>query len=59
VYRLWRDLGYAAGAIVAGFAADALGLSGALWLVAAITFLSGAIVAVRLTETLHQFRVPA
>ena len=53
VYRLWRDLGYVAGALIAGFAADALGLSGALWLVSFITFASGVIVAVRLTETLR------
>lgn len=51
VYRLWRDLGYVGGALVAGFAADAFGFSGALWLVAAITCASGAIVATRLTET--------
>lgn len=53
VYRLWRDLGYVAGALIAGFAADALGFSGALWIVAAMTFASGAIVAIRLTETLR------
>jgi MFS family permease len=53
VYRLWRDLGYVAGALVAGFAADALGFPGALWLVAALTLASGIVVAIRLTETLH------
>src|SRR5207237_8620960 len=37
VYRLWRDIGYAVGALLAGLAADALGLSGAMWLVAAHT----------------------
>jgi MFS family permease len=52
VYRLWRDLGYAIGAIVAGIAADALGLRGAMWLIALITFLSGVIVAMRMTETM-------
>ena len=52
VYRLWRDLGYVAGAIVAGVAADAIGFSGAIWLVAGLTFLSGVVVACRLTETL-------
>jgi MFS family permease len=48
VYRLWRDLGYAAGAIVSGLAADALGIRPAIWVVAALTFASGAIVAVRM-----------
>lgn len=52
VYRLWRDLGYAAGAVVAGVAADALGLAAAIWIVAAVTFLSGLTVAVRMSETL-------
>ena len=51
VYRLWRDLGYAIGALLAGLTADAIGLSGALWVVAAITCLSGVVAAVRLDET--------
>jgi MFS family permease len=51
VYRLWRDLGYAIGAFVAGITADALGLDKAIWLVAAITFASGVVVAVRMRET--------
>ncbi len=53
VYRLWRDLGYAIGALIAGVAADALGLSSAMWLVAALTFGSGLLVAIRLEETLQ------
>jgi MFS family permease len=52
VYRLWRDLGYAVGALLAGATADAFGLSAAMWLVAALTFLSGAVSAVRMKETL-------
>jgi predicted MFS family arabinose efflux permease len=52
VYRLWRDLGYAIGAVVAGIAADAFGLASAMWLVAALTFASGVVVVVRMTETL-------
>lgn len=52
VYRLWRDLGYAIGALLAGLTADALGLATAMWIVAALTFLSGVIVAVRMRETL-------
>lgn len=52
VYRLWRDLGYVAGAVIAGLAADVLGFTGAIWLVAAMTFLSGVVVAIRMTETL-------
>jgi MFS family permease len=51
VYRLWRDFGYALGALLAGVTADALGLAGAMWIVAGITFGSGLVVAVRMSET--------
>jgi MFS family permease len=52
VYRLWRDLGYAFGAILAGLIADAFGLSAAIAAVAAVTFASGVVVALRMRETL-------
>ncbi len=52
VYRLWRDLGYAVGALVAGVVADALGLAPAMWVVAVLTFASGVITAARMSETL-------
>jgi MFS family permease len=51
VYRLWRDAGYVAGAIVAGVAADLVGLRGALAVVAALTAASGLAAAVRMRET--------
>ncbi len=54
VYRLWRDLGYAVGALLAGLTADALGLPAAMWIVAALTSASGVLVAVRMTETLRR-----
>lgn len=53
VYRLWRDLGYAIGALVAGFTADVLGIHAAIWLVAAMTFASGLVVALRMSETMR------
>jgi MFS family permease len=53
VYRLWRDLGYAVGAILTGITADFLGVSAALWAVAGLTCLSGLIAAWRMTETRH------
>jgi len=59
VYRLWRDLGYAIGALLAGLTADALGLPAAMWLVAALTFASGVVVAVRMSETLRRAAAPA
>jgi MFS family permease len=56
VYRLWRDLGYAIGALLAGIVADALGLAAAIWLVSAVTLGSGVIVALRMRETLAATR---
>jgi len=57
VYRLWRDLGYALGALLAGVTADVLGLAGAMWVIAAITCASGLVAAVRLRETLQHATV--
>jgi MFS family permease len=51
VYRLWRDLGYAVGALLAGVTADALGVPVAISLVATVTFASGWVVALRMRET--------
>jgi MFS family permease len=51
VYRLWRDLGYAIGALLAGVTADALGLPAAMWIVSGLTFASGLVAAVRMEET--------
>jgi MFS family permease len=51
VYRLWRDLGYAIGALLAGVTADAFGLEAAIWMVAALTFLSGVVSFLRMNET--------
>jgi predicted MFS family arabinose efflux permease len=58
VYRLWRDLGYAIGAVLAGITADALGIDAAIWLVAGVTFASGVVVAVRMRETLGAATLP-
>jgi MFS family permease len=52
VYRLWRDLGYAVGALLAGVTADAFGVPAAMWVIAALTFASGLVAAVRMSETL-------
>ncbi|MDX1253404.1 MAG: MFS transporter [Gammaproteobacteria bacterium] len=54
VYRLWRDLGYAVGALLAGITADVFGLTAAVWVVAGLTFLSGVIAAARMNETLSR-----
>ena len=51
IYRLWRDLGYVLGALIAGVSADLLGLQGALWVMAVLTGISGLVAAGRMTET--------
>jgi MFS family permease len=50
VYRFWRDLGYAIGALAAGLIADSFGFSWAIGSIAALTLLSGAVVAVLMQE---------
>jgi MFS family permease len=61
VYRLWRDLGYAVGAVIGGVTADLWGLRAAIWAAAAITVASALVVAVRMYEThvrgAHEFLV--
>jgi MFS family permease len=51
VYRLWRDAGFAVGALLAGVVADLAGLRAAVWTVAALTATSGLVAAVRMYET--------
>jgi MFS family permease len=51
VYRLWRDAGFAVGALTAGIVADLVGLDAAIWTVAALTAVSGLVVVVRMYET--------
>jgi hypothetical protein len=52
-YLFWRELEYAVGALVAGLAADALGLHAAIWLIATVTLASGVVVALRMKETMR------
>lgn len=51
VYRLWRDGGFAVGALLAGLIADAASIETAIWTVAALTATSGLVVMVRMYET--------
>jgi MFS family permease len=51
IYRLWRDGGFAVGALLAGALADAFDISVAIWAVAALTAASGIVVLVRMYET--------
>jgi MFS family permease len=51
VYRLWRDCGYAVGALLAGMLADLFGMGVAILAIAILTVMSGVVVAVRMPET--------
>jgi MFS family permease len=53
VYRLWRDSGYAVGALLAGALADLFGMGLSIGAVALLTFASGLLVVVRMPETLR------
>jgi MFS family permease len=59
VYRFWRDLGYAIGALSAGIIADIFGMAWAIGSIAALTFLSGAVVAVLMRERASRSLDPA
>lgn len=54
VYRFWRDLGYAIGALSAGIIADRFGVHVAIAVIGVVTFFSGAVVAVAMTGQRHQ-----
>ncbi len=62
IYRLWRDAGFAVGALLAGVIADLISIEAAIYAVAALTALSGLVVIIRMYETHpvagHQNRRP-
>jgi MFS family permease len=58
VYRFWRDLGYAIGALIAGLAAQAFGLSAAVIAGGALTFASALLAARWITDDPPQHRTP-
>jgi predicted MFS family arabinose efflux permease len=53
VYRFWRDMGYAIGALGAGIVADLFGVAAAIASAGALTFISGVAVAVIMRERRH------
>jgi len=57
VYRLWRDTGFAVGAVLAGILADLISITAAIWAVAALTAASGFVAAARMYETHPPARV--
>ncbi len=56
VYRLWRDSGYALGALLAGVLADLFGVPWAIGVIGVLTFLSGVVVKIVMSETLPRIR---
>jgi len=56
VYRLWRDSGYALGALLAGVLADLFGVSWAIGVIGTLTVLSGVVVQAVMAETLPRLQ---
>jgi MFS family permease len=50
VYRFWRDMGYAVGALASGIIADLFGAAWAIGSIGALTLASGAVVAIAMRE---------
>lgn len=50
IFRLWRDLGYAFGAVVSGVVADFFGIEASIMLIAGLTLLSSLIIKIRMTS---------
>jgi len=50
VYRFWRDMGYAVGAVLSGVLADRFGIASAVTAIGFLTFASGVVVALRMIE---------
>lgn len=51
IYRLWRDAGFAVGALIAGVLADLISIEAAIYAVAVLTAASGLVVVTRMYET--------
>jgi predicted MFS family arabinose efflux permease len=59
VYRFWRDLGYAVGALIAGVIGDLFGLAWSIAVVGMLTFVSGLIVAATMKKNnSHELNPP-
>lgn len=55
-FRLWRDLGYAFGAVISGITADLLGIEYAIFLIAGLTILSSLIIKFRMPEQIKKIK---
>lgn len=52
-FRLWRDLGYAFGAVISGITADIFGIEYAIYLIGGLTVISSLIIKFRMPETIR------
>jgi len=52
IYRFWRDMGYAVGALLAGVIGDAFGFGWAIATIGSLTFLSGVVTMIFMRETI-------
>jgi len=50
VFRLWRDLGYAIGAVLTGIIADILNINASIIVIGTLTFISAVIIKIRMTN---------
>ncbi len=53
-FRLWRDLGYAAGAVISGITADLFGVDYAILLIGFLTLASSIVIKFRMPDTSHK-----
>lgn len=54
VFRLWRDLGYAFGAVISGITADIFGVEYAIFLIGGLTIISSLIIKIRMPESIQK-----
>ena len=54
VFRLWRDLGYAIGAIITGIIADLININTSIIVIGILTFISAFIIKIRMNNTIPQ-----
>jgi MFS family permease len=53
IYRFWRDMGYAVGALLAGIIGDVFGLAWAIAAIAVLTFVSGLVTMLLMEQTIR------
>ncbi len=54
IFRLWRDLGYAIGALLTGIVADLININASILLIGLLTFLSAGIIYIRMSSSVAE-----